>query len=192
MAVKKISLLSGVLIISLFLKGYYSGVENYSQEEAFKVLALIEKIQSELAIPYSGKLREVEITESELNSYIAHRIVTEREEIMKDLRLKIFDDNKIEGKIYFDLRGQNFPKLLRPEMTFYFEGILNVKKGQAQLKIKELFLEQQRIEPALLDLAMYIAAKLSNTESSSINDWYFLPFGIKDIRTYKGRATFYY
>ena len=184
--------LSTVLIINLLLNGYIQEEKYYLQEEAFKVLALIEKIQSEQIIPSSSELRGVEVTESELNSYIAHRIVTEEEEIMKELRLKLFADNRLEGKIYFDLRGRNFPKLLRSEMNFYFSGILNVKEGWAQLKIEDLFLEQQRIEPALLDLAMFIAAKLSNTESGSINDWYLLPFGIKDIKTYKGRAVFYY
>lgn len=192
MDIKILHALLGVLILNLVLSGYILQEQHYSVEEALKVLTLIQKIQIERGMNPSGELLKVEITESELNSYIAHRIVTEKEEVMKDLRLKVFPENRVEGKMYFDLRGEDFPKVLRPEMTFYFEAVLNVEGGRAQLKIKELFLEQQRIEPALLDLVMYIAAKVSGNESGSINDWYLLPFGIKDIQTQKGLAIFYY
>ena len=165
---------------------------NYSLKEAKKVLRAIEKIQVEQLEKGKDELRKIVVTESELNSYIAHRIEIEKEEIMKELRLKLFDGNKIEGKILIDLRGQKLPKLLRPQMNLYFGARVEVKDGNVRIAMKELFLEDQAIQPMILDLIIFISAKLDGVEPSSINDWYELPYGIKNIETHRGKATFYY
>lgn len=170
----------------------FYGIQNYSLPEALKVLKAIEKIQSEQPREDKGSLKEIVITESELNSYIAYRIETEKEEIMKELRLKLFKRNKIEGKILIDLKGQKIPKFLRPQMTFYFGGKLEVEDGRARLDVKDLFLEDQRVEPAIIDIIIRIAAKIENREVSSINDWYELPYLIKDIKIHRHKAIFYY
>ena len=169
-----------------------SGQSNYSLQEALKVLSLIEKIQIEQLEKEKDDLRKIVVTESELNSYIAYRIETEKEEVMKELRLKLFKENKIEGKILIDLRGQKLPKLLQPQMNLYFGARVEVKDGNVRIAIKELFLEEQAIQPMILDLIIYISAKLDGVEPSSINDWYELPYGIKNIETQRGKATFYY
>jgi len=170
----------------------FYGIQNYSLPKALRVLKAIEKIKSEQSRENKSSLRKIVITESELNSYIAYRIETEKEEIMKELRLKLFKRNKIEGKILIDLKGQKIPKFLRPKMTFYFGGKLEVENGRARLDIKDLFLEDQRVEPAIIDFIIRIAAKIENKETSSINDWHELPYLIKDIKTHRHRAIFYY
>jgi len=164
----------------------------YSLEEARKVLAAIDKIEAETLQPWSGRPRSLTITESEFNSYIAYRIESEKEEIMKELRLKFFDENKIEGKIHIDLRGQDVPRFIRPEMDVYFSANLLINNGQAKVDIQELFLGDEPIKPFVLDLVIAISARLNNQEATSINDWYELPYGIKEIKTEKGKATFYY
>jgi hypothetical protein len=166
--------------------------DTYSQTEALKVLDLIDKIElSPDDAGLRGK-RKVEVSESELNAYIAYRIETEKEEVMKELRLKFFDNNRIEGKLFFDLRGQKLPKLLRPEMTFYFSGRIETLDGAVRLNLEELFLEGQKIQPMVLDLVFFIAARINKVESSSINDWYLLPYGITDIKVFDRLAEFYY
>jgi len=161
----------------------------YSPKEAEKVLELIRAIQIE---PSQTQSRKVAVTESELNSYIAYRIEREKEEVMKELQLKLLNENIIEGKVFIDLKGQELPKFLRPEMTFYFGGELEVKEGNVRLKLKSLFLDDQPIKPDVLDLVSFIAAKITKTEAGGIEDWYELPYGIKNIKTFKGRAEFYY
>ena len=166
--------------------------QGYSRQEAQKVLKLIDKIERDQTESGEFKKRKVEVSESEFNAYIAHRIETENEQAMKALELKLFEENRIEGKLYFDLRGQNLPKILRPEMNFYFSGIIETNNGAVRLNLDELFLEGQEIQPVLLDLVFMIVAKINKVESSSINDWYLLPYGIKEIKVFKGRAEFYY
>ena len=169
-----------------------SGIQDYSLPEATKVLKAIDKMESEQSKGDKDSLKKIVITEKELNSYIAYRIETEKEEIMKELRLKLFKRNKIEGKVLIDLRGQKIPDFIRPQMTLFFGGKLEVKKGKARLNIKDLFLEDQRVKPTILDIILNIASKIQNTEVSSMDEWYELPYGIKDIKTKRHKATFYY
>lgn len=165
---------------------------DYSLQEALKVINLIEKIQLEQLEKKSSELRNVVVSENEFNSYIAYRIDVEKEEVMKELRLKMFDNNKIEGKIMVDLRKQKLPKILKPLMSFYFGGKLEVKDDSVRINLDDLFLENQRIQPAVLDLVIFIGSKITGSEPFSISDWWFLPYGIKDIKTQKGQVTFYY
>jgi hypothetical protein len=166
--------------------------QGYSFEEAQKVFQTIAAIESATEQPWSGPLRSLTITDSEFNSYIAFRIETEKEEIMKELRLKFLKKNKIEGKVHIDLRGQDIPSFIRPEMDIHFAADVLTKNGLVKIAIKQLFLEGEPIQPLILDLVIAISARLNNEKATSLNDWYELPYGVKDIKTEKGKATFFY
>ncbi|GAG21814.1 unnamed protein product, partial [marine sediment metagenome] len=161
-------------------------------EEARRVFKIIEQLEQDLLKNNQRKLQSVIVTESELNSYFAYRIEAEKEDIMKQLHLKIFKNNKIEGKILIDLRGQKIPDFLRPEMNIYFAGKVEVNNRKGRILMKKLFLEDQSIQPQVLDAIIFIASKLQNSEPTSLYDWYELPFGIKDIKTKKQQAIFFY
>ncbi len=164
----------------------------YSLAEARKVLRSIEKIEAETLQPRNGPLRSITVTESEFNSYIAYRIDTEKEQIMKELRLKLFPKNRIEGKIHIDLRGQDIPSYIRPEMDIFFSADVLVSGQAVKIDLQKLFLGSEPIPTLVIDLVIAISAKLNNEPPTSINDWYELPFGIRDIKTEEGRAVFYY
>ena len=171
---------------------FSSRIQNYSLPEAIKVLNAIEEIEREQSRADKKILKEMVITESEFNSYVAYRIENEKSETLKELSFKFFKRNKIEGKIFIDLKGQKAPKFLKPRMTLYFGGRLEVKDGLARFNMKDLFLEGQRIQVRVIDLVLYIQAKIENREAYSIKDWYEIPYGIKDIKVHRGKAVFYY
>jgi len=181
-----------LVLAALFLLFFSSETRNYSLQEALKVINALNRIKAAQIQENRGALRQIVITESELNSYIAYRIEAEKEQIMKELYLKLFEENKIEGKIFIDLTGQEIPKALQPQMTFYFAGKLQIENARVKLDIKKLFLEEQSIPVLVLDLVIYISSKLEGMEASSINDWYELPYGIKDIKTQPGKAVIFY
>jgi hypothetical protein len=166
--------------------------QNSSRAEALRVLGLIEKIEQEQLVQTTAGLRTAAVSESELNSYIAYRIETEKEAVMKELSLKLLDKNRIEGKISLDLRGQKLAFFLRPELNFYFEASIVSREGKARLEMKRLFLEEQQVQSALLDLAISIAARLSHSKASSLNDWYELPYGLKSLETQRGQLIVTY
>ena len=164
----------------------------YSIEEARRVFQIIGQLEQKILKNSQKNLDSVIVTESELNSYFAYRIEAEKEEIMKQLHLKILKNNKIEGKIKIDLRGQKIPDFLRPEMNIYFSGKIEVKNGKGRILMKKLFLEDQPIQPQVLDAILFIASKLQNYEPTSLYDWYELPFGINNITTKNKQAVFFY
>ena len=161
-------------------------------QEAKRVVQALDKVHKESLARAGGPLEKMNFTESEMNAYIAYRIASEKEEVMKELRLKLFEQNRIEGKIFIDLSGQKLPFLLKSQMNLYFEGNFEVQNGYIRLDFKKLFLEERQVPLMLLDMIIYVAAKLGKTDPTSINDWYELPFGIKDMRTSPGRVTIYY
>jgi hypothetical protein len=166
--------------------------QQYSLEEAQKVFNLIDKMLRDQLDKSKDELMNVTVTESEFNSYIAYRIETEKEPFMKELHFKLFDKNRLEMKILIDLRGQKIPRILQPEMIFYLGGNIEAKEGKIRLHVKKLFLEDKKIDPKLLDMVIQLASQAYGTESSSLSDWYELPYGIRSIETQKGIAIFYY
>ena len=77
-------------------------------------------------------------------------------------------------------------------MALYFGGKIEVRNSQVRLVLKDLFLEEQRIEPKILDLIIALAAKIENYKVWSINDWFELPYGIRKIKTQNHKAIFSY
>jgi hypothetical protein len=185
---------AGIVLILPFLLSLAGFPQNkgYSLSEARKVLKAIDRVQQESSRENNGPLRQIALTESEFNAYIAYRIETEKEEIMKELRLKLLDRNRIEGRIHIDLRSQKIPQFLRPEMDLYFAADLEASYGKARLDVKELFLDHQPIQPLFLDLVIRVIAQFDKAAPSSLSDWYELPYGIKNIKTQKGSVIFYY
>lgn len=179
-----------LLILSFSIFAF--GIQDYSREEAQQVLRVISKIERESARKTGDFMENISITESEVNSYIAYRIDVEKEKIMKELRVKLFKRDKVEGKIIIDLSGQQIPNFLKPQMTLYFGGKLEVKGSLVKLVLKDLFLEDQRIDPNVLDLIIALAAKIENYKVWSISDWFELPYGIKDVKIQNQKAVFFY
>lgn len=169
-----------------------AGSQNYSRQEVEKVLKAIEMVERDTARGIQRPLKKISISEEELNAYIAYRIEEESQEYLKEIRVKLFKKNKIEGMILIDLRKEKVPQFLRPQMTLYFGGKLEVKDGLVRLIWEDLFLEEQRIEPQLLDFIIAFTAKIGNYEVWSISDWWEMPHGIKDFETQRGKATFFY
>ena len=181
-----------VVVFPVLLFGLSQDSPGYSLREAQKVLGFIEKIQQAQLESGNRKLRNIVVTESELNSYIAHRIKVEQEEILRELRLKLFENNRVEWKIVLDLKDANLPKILKPRMTFYMGGKLEVEEGNVRLNLEDLFLENQRIQVSIFELVIFIGSRLMGSEPFSMSDWWELPYGIKDIQTQQGKATFFY
>lgn len=154
-----------------------------TKREALKVIQALQKIEAESESRRSKPARKIDFSESEFNSYIAYRIEAEKEKIMKELKLKLFEGNRVEGMVAIDLRGQNLPSFLKPEMSLYFEGILITENGWARVDFKKLFIDAQQLPVTVLDLIILAAAKASDDEAGKTNDWYLMPRGIRELKT---------
>ncbi len=78
------------------------------------------------------------------------------------------------------------------EMNFYLDGTFEVQESMARLKLKSIYLERQKILPEMMNMVIYVGSKSQGTEPFRLDDWFELPYGIKNIESESGLATFYY
>ena len=133
-----------------------------------------------------------EVTETELNAYIAYRLAKEKEPVCDSLTVKLLDHNHVHGKIRFDAQRLNLDTLLGDNLDFDFKGVFLSREGAARIDLISLQLNGQPINPQVLDFVIHTAALVYRTESSGIGDWYELPKGIKRISGYKAKAILHY
>ena len=160
--------------------------------EAQKVYDALDKLKRAETEQPAAVLRDITLTEQELNAYISHRIRTEKAGPLKDFRLKLFPENRVEGLMFLDLTKLGAPAVLPDVLHFYFSGRLAVREERMKLEVQDLFLEFKPVPVFLLNLAFYIASKTQKHGSASLADWHELPLGIKDIVCRKGRITLRY
>ncbi|MFC2157721.1 hypothetical protein ACFLT9_07795 [Acidobacteriota bacterium] len=184
-------LAAAIFSLTDFIYGGLFIQEEYSKEEAVKVMGLIDRIIEE-QVRGQGNTQEVTLTEGELNSYIAHRIEMEKPDVLKKLNLKFQKNNEIEGHLLLSFKGKKIPRFLQKEMEIFFSGHLEIQEDRIRLVAKEIFLGGQKIQLSFLKTAIGIASKLQGQEMAGLDDWYDLPFGIKDVQTFPGHVVFYF
>ena len=133
-----------------------------------------------------------EVTEAELNAYIAYRLAQEKEPVCSSLTVNLLDHNHIRGKIRFDAQRLNLGTLLGENLDFNFKGVFLTRDGAARIDLISLQFNGQHVDPQVLDFVIHTAALVYRTESSGIGDWYELPKGIKRIDVKKANAVLYY
>jgi hypothetical protein len=154
-----------------------------------RLAAIVERIEK--AAP-SAKPRGYEFSEAELNAYAAYRLENAEEDVLRDLRLKLYPGNKIEGWMVLDFAGHRIPAWIKERMNLYFEGTLEVEPGRARFSFTQLFLEKEPMPLMMLDMIVFIASQLGKTDARGVEDWHDLPAAVKDIRTGQGRFTVWY
>jgi hypothetical protein len=162
------------------------------KKDAERVLRALDRIEAESLTKKDGALKRSDFSEAELNAYIAYRIEAEKEGALRDLVLKLFSGNKVEGKAFVDLSGARLPLGLKPRMHLYFAGRVVTRGGAVRLEFESLFVEDRSMPLMLLDMIILAAAAIGKSEATSVNDWYELPYGIKEIKTSSQRLSLYY
>jgi hypothetical protein len=160
-------------------------------KDALKVGHLLRTIEKQPPRSDSKELT-AEVTEKELNAYIAYRLAQEKEPVCDSLTVKLLDHNHIQGKLRFDAQRLNLDTLLGENLDFVFRGVFLTRDGVARIDLVSLQLNDQPVNPQVLDFVIHTATLIYRTESSGIADWYELPKGIKRIMVNKAVAVVYY
>lgn len=160
--------------------------------EAQRVFDALDRLRRAAAQPPPARLRSIVLTDQELNAYIGYRIRSEKAGALRDLRLKVFPGNRVEGLMFFDLTKIGAPSFLPATLRFYFSGRLNCRDARMKFEVQELFLEFKPVPVFLLNMAFYIASKTQKHGPAGLADWYELPWGIKDIAGETGRIILRY
>jgi len=188
-----LSFLVFLVVISLFSLSW--GQKKFSGEDQAKVqkiLQLIEKLEKEALEPQPRPLKEIVLTEEELNAYVAYRLRTDRVEMLQDLQIKLLDNNLIEGKAVFDLSGENLPDFVPRTAVVFFSTVFRVEGGRIHFDFKKIFLGTQELSIDFVSEMIKQIAIAHQAPPEGLNRSYALPFGLKDIKSRKGLAIFYY
>ena len=167
------------------------GAIDQKTKDVLKVRHILRTIAEAPPRPDTQELN-TEVTEKELNAYIAYRLAQEKEPVCDSLTVNLLDHNHVRGKIRFDAQRLNLDTLLGENLVFDFKGVFLTRDGAARIDLISLQLNGQPVDPQVLDFVIHTAALVYRTESSGIGDWYELPKGIKRIDVKKANAVLYY
>jgi hypothetical protein len=160
-----------------------------NKAEAPRLASALERIGK--AAP-AAALRPVELGESELNAYIAARLEESREDVLRDLRLRLYPGNRVEGWLELDFSRHKTPGWMKKRMNMYFSGSLEVRDNRVRFGFEKLFLEKEPMPLMMLDMIIFVASQLGKTDAKGIDSWHDLPQGVRDVSTESGRFTLWY
>jgi len=169
-----------------------SDVPRDVRERALKIAAGLEKLEKDAARRPSSPPPSAEVSEADLNAWIAWRVAAEMGKFVKSIELRLLDDNRMEGKIALDLADSPVSMLLPAGADFYFAGAGESREGKIRLTMNSLYLGSQRLAPAFIDTVISVVAGLQGQKATSLNDWYPLPYGIKRLESRRGRLICHY
>lgn len=162
------------------------------RERALGVMRLLESIDTERE-KSGNRARTAVVDEASLNAFIAFQLAA-GDDPLQELVLKLFPQNRVEGKAVVRLKGKNVPAFLQAPLPFLFSGRLESEEGRAKFLFDRLFLHGQPIQPALVDLIVAFAqgGKGGGESPGGLDDWYGLPYGIRKIEIRKGGVVLHY
>ena len=173
--------------LALFLMG---GIDRMTQN-ALKVQHILRTIERQHDRSDDEHL-SAEVTEAELNDYIASRLAKENRTTLYSITVTLQDQNQIGGKLRFDARRLNLDVLLGDHLDFDFNGTVYTRSGAARLDLTALTMNGQAVNPQVLDFVLHTAALVYGEEPGGIGEWYLLPKGIKDLSTANAKVILHY
>ncbi|HOF82987.1 MAG TPA: hypothetical protein PK207_07020 [Candidatus Aminicenantes bacterium] len=162
------------------------------RKDAARLQSALDLIERNRAARAALPMRSLAFSEKELNAWVAVLIESDRDGILRELALKLFEENRVEGKAFVDAGGVSLPFGLKPRLNIFFSGRVTVLDGAAKIALDKLFFEGQPVSVVLLDAVIAAAAAMNKSGASSINDWVALPPGLRNLRSREGVLLLYY
>jgi hypothetical protein len=181
-----------VLVFALAAPGVRGEIPPGVRARAEKVIESLERVEREQARTSSRTARSVEVSEADLNAWIAYRIATDPDKYLRSCEIKLLAGDRFEGKIVLDLSGTPATLLLPSETELFFSATGESRDGRIRIRLDDLFLGSQRLSPSVLDKVMAFVSGLQGAPPASLNDWYALPYGIRRLESRRGLLICHY
>lgn len=160
-----------------------------TRARALRVIADLEQIEREQARAFSRSPRSYEVSEADLNAWIAYRVATEMGKFVSSIEIRLLAGDRVEGKIGLDLAGTPSSVLLGPRADLFFSASGETSGGRIKINMDSLFLGTERLSPAFIDTVISVVAALQGEKATSLGDWYPLPYGIQRLESRPGRLV---
>ena len=167
------------------------GVIDQITKDALKVKHILRTAERH-ATRSEGTDGVAEISESELNAYIAYLLAQEKNALISGLRVELLDHNHVQGTVRFDAERLNLSVLLGNALAFEFKGVLDSRNHAVRIDLIAMQVGGQPVKPQVLEFVIDTAARIYRTDVGRIDDWYALPGGIKRIAVSQAKARLYY
>lgn len=131
--------------------------------------------------------RVAEFSQEEVSAFF-HYLLSEENQGLKSLQLKLFPGNRVEGWAILDLSSQG----LVGSPNLYFAARLEQDRRRVRLNFDRLFLETKRIQPEIINALIDLVARARGLEARHLDDWYDLPEGISRVETGAGCLLIHY
>jgi hypothetical protein len=177
-------------VVGLLAAGWLGAqIKPEVRRRAETVIAALERIEAEQSLPSGSPGRSYDVSEAELNAFIAYQIETQNEPYVKYVEIRLLARNRIEGRLLLDLGGRGGLPFLPAKAELLFSAGVETAGGRIRITMDDLFLGTQRLQPSLIDTVIAVVSRLEGVEPTSLRDWYGLPYGIQRMETRPGRLT---
>jgi hypothetical protein len=181
-----------MIVLALSVPALRAELPPETRDRALKVIAVLEKLEMDVARRTLRSPQNYTVSESDLNAWIAYRVATEMGTFVRSIELRLLDGNRAEGKIAIDLSGSPASLLLPARAEFFFSARGETKEGKIRLTMDRLYLGTQRLSPAFIDTVIAVVAGLEGQPATSLQDWYLLPYGIQQLESRAGQLVCHY
>jgi hypothetical protein len=181
-----------MIVLALSVPALRAELPPETRDRALKVIAVLEKLETDVARRTLRSPQSYTVSESDLNAWIAYRVATEMGTFVRSIELRLLDGNRAEGKIAIDLSGSPASLLLPARAEFFFSARGETKEGKIRLTMDRLYLGTQRLSPAFIDTVIAVVAGLEGQPATSLQDWYLLPYGIQRLESRAGQLVCHY
>ncbi len=154
-------------------------------EAALKVINFLEQVADKYRVTGKYQGKTAVFTEEEISAFF-QEILTGSAPAVKNITLKLFANNRIEGWLVLSFKCMDIPPYMKDEVNLYFSGVAEVKMNKIRLNFGDLYLETQKIQPAAINALIEMVSSSQNLEAKKLDDWYDLPAGIAGLSTERG------
>lgn len=132
----------------------------------------------------------VVFTEKELNSYLYYKAGTQLPPNLKNIDLKLMPGSVV-AQADLDLSqaktqsSSQIPDMLKRPLPLYLSGELTTHKGWGYFQAASVRVGLIPLPIGVLDSIVRYVTEHQTGKAHSINDWFALPYGIKEVRLQK-------
>lgn len=159
-----------------------------STRDALKVQHVLKTIEKHRP----GHKGSADVTEGELNAYIAYRLKQEKDTVVRSLAVQLLGEDRVQGNLKLDGERLNLGTILGDDLAFDFKGRVVTRKSYVRLDLEALSLNGQVVQPLVLDLVLKAVSMYHGQDIGGADDWYELPKGVDRVRLDKGKAVLFY
>lgn len=176
-----------IMIAVVFL---CAGIDKKTQN-ALKVQHILKKIERLQTRPHE-KDQTADVSQAELNDYIAFRLARESNTAIRRLNVKLMEKNNVSGTTRLDAASIGLGVLFGDVLMIEFKGRVQSRNGLARMDWDSVKLNGRVVDPETLDTVIRAAAMANGTKARSIRDWYEMPKGVKRVALHHQKATLLY